>query len=100
MGSGGQVVGLQGPRGSQARFLKSSIAATVVGGPKTFGRTKKLSSRRSLGDQTTLGTNKIQKAERGQKTRYSVELDKNFDLTHLKYQNNLVIRPQKGKLMC
>ena len=60
-------------------FLESGIAATVVGGPKTFGRTNKLNSRRSLGDQTTLGTNKIQKAERERKLDIPIELDKNFD---------------------
>ena len=49
-----------------SRFLKSSIAATVVGGPKTFGRTKKINYRGSL-NQTTWGTNKIREAEGGRK---------------------------------
>ena len=38
-----------------ARSLKSTTTATVVGGPKTFGKTKKLNCRRSLGNQTNLG---------------------------------------------
>ena len=32
---------------STARFLKSTTAATVVGGPKTFGRTKKLEDQKT-----------------------------------------------------
>ena len=32
---------------AQARFLKSTTAATVVGGPKTFGRTKKLEDQKT-----------------------------------------------------
>ena len=54
-----------------ARFLKSSIAATVVGGPTTFGRTKKFNSRRSLGDQTTGGETKFRK-QRGDKNGISI----------------------------
>ena len=61
-----------------AWFLKSTTAATVVGGPKTFGRTKKLNSTRSLGDQTTWGTNKIKEAGRGQKLNIHIQLDKSI----------------------
>ena len=43
------------------------------------GRTKKFNSRRSLGDQTTWGTKKIQEAQRGQKWNIHIEMDKNFD---------------------
>ena len=41
--------------------MKLRSAAAVAGGPKTFGRTKNLNSRRSLGDQTTWETNKFKK---------------------------------------
>ena len=81
-----------------SRFLKLTTAATVVGALKTFGRTKKPNSIRNLGNQTTWGTNKIQEAKRGQKWNIHIELDKNFDLVHPKYENKLVNRPQKGKL--
>ena len=50
----------------------------MVGGPKTFGRTKKLNSIRSLGDQTTWGTNKIQEAGRGRKLNIHIQLDKSI----------------------
>ena len=61
-----------------ARFLKSTTATTVVGGPKTFERTKKLNSIRSLGNQTTWGANKIQQAGRGRKLNIHIQLDKSI----------------------
>ena len=63
----------------RSRFLKSTTAATVVGGPKTFGRTKKLNSIRCFRDQPTWGTNKIQDAERRRKLDIATEFDKSFD---------------------
>ena len=63
----------------QAWSLKSGSASSVPEGPKTFGRTKKLISRRRLGAQTTWGTNKIQDAERRRKLNIHIEFDKKFD---------------------
>ena len=48
-----------------------------MGGPKSW-RTKKLNSIRSLMNQTTWGTNKIQEAERGRKLNIHIQLDKNI----------------------
>ena len=48
-----------------------------MGGPKSW-RTKKLNSIRSLGDQTTWGTNKIQEAGRGRKLNIHIQLDKSI----------------------
>ena len=69
------------------RSLTSSSAASVPGGPKIFGRAKKLKSRRSLGDQTTWGTNKIQGAERGRKLNIHIQLDKSILVKLLGGQN-------------
>ena len=60
------------------RFLKSTTAATMVGGPKTFGKTKKLNSIGFLGSQTTWGTNKIQETGRGRKLNIQIKLDKSI----------------------
>ena len=51
-----------------------------------------------LGPKQLWGTNKIQEAERQRKWNIHIGFDLNFDFTHPKYQNNLVIWPQKGKL--
>ena len=66
-----------------SQFLKSTTAATVVGGPKTFGSTKKLNSIRSLGNQTTWGTNKIQEAGRGRKLNIHI---------HIQLYNRILIK--------
>ena len=70
-----------------------------MGGPKTFGRTKKLNSRKSLGDQTTWRTNRIQEVERERKLNIDIELDENFDLAHPKYQNNLIIKHSRATII-
>ena len=62
-----------------------------MGGPKSW-RTKKLNSRRSLGDQTTLGTNKIQEA---QKLDNPIELDKNFDSPELSEKSSNLVSESK-----
>ena len=90
-----------------AWFLKSTTAATVVGGPKTFGRTKKLYSTRSVGDQTTWGTNKIKEAGRVQKLNIHIQLDKSILIkllwgvkiqnTHLIFFENVEIYALFGK---
>ena len=51
---------------------KWSSAAGMPGGPNSW-RTKKLNSRRGLGDQTTRGTNKIQEAGKGRKSNIHIE---------------------------
>ena len=48
-----------------------------MGGPKSW-RTKKLNSIRSLGDQTTWGTNKIQETGRVRKLNIHIQLDKSI----------------------
>ena len=69
--------------------LNDLLPLTIDG---VLGRTKKLSSRKRLGDQTTWRTNRIQEVERERKLNISIELDKNFNLAHPKYHNNLVIK--------
>ena len=55
---------------------------------KDIGEDQKLNGRRSLGEQTTSGTDKIQEAERERKLDIATELEKSFDLAHLNNQNN------------
>ena len=64
----------------------------MVGRPKTLGRTKKLDSKRSLEDQTTLGSNKIQEA---QKLDNPIELDKKFDSPELSEKSSNLVSESK-----
>ena len=88
-------------RGNNIDFLANRVHPVLKidfrgyhgrGGPKTFGRTKNLNSIRSLGNQTTCGTNQIQEA---QKLDNPIELDKNFDSPEISEKSSDLVSESK-----